>query len=209
MRRIDKLNEPMSLTQFKLNNLSLKYIDLANGHENVRIDIRQSCVNEQFFLCAYCCDRITTITSHNEHIIPQNSLLGNNLTLDYDNIVASCQTNNNCGHKKGNSLINLTPLMIECENEVIFQLNGKITHTTPRAQETINILNLRNKGLENKRKQVIDIILFEYVDDLNNLRLEEDYYLELIIEELSQVDISGKLEAFSPVIINVLRQFLE
>jgi hypothetical protein len=98
--------------------------------------------------------------------------------------------------------------MIECEDEIIFQLNGKMTHTTPRAQETINILNLRNKGLENKRKQVIDIILFEYVEDLDNLILEENYYLELIIKELSQVDNSGKLEAFSPVIINVLRRFL-
>lgn len=208
MRRIDKLNEPISLTQFKINNLGLKYIDLANGNENVRIDIRESCVNEQFFLCAYCCDRITATSSHNEHIIPQNSVLGENLTLDYNNIVASCQSNNNCGHKKDNNLINLTPLMIECENEIIFQLNGRMSHTTPRAQETINILNLRNRGLENKRKQVIDIILFEYVEDLNNLNLEENYYLELIIEELSEVDISGKLEAFSPIIINVLRQFL-
>ena len=105
MRRIDKLNEPISLTQFKINNLGLKYIDLANGNENVRIDIRESCVNEQFFLCAYCCDRITATSSHNEHIIPQNSVLGENLTLDYNNIVASCQSNNNCGHKKDNNLI--------------------------------------------------------------------------------------------------------
>jgi uncharacterized protein (TIGR02646 family) len=208
MRKIDKSNEPTSLAQFRINNLGLKYIDLANGNENIRIDIRESCVNEQFFLCAYCCDRITITSSHNEHIIPQNSALGQNLTLDYNNIVASCQSIINCGHKKDNNLINLTPLMIECEDEIIFQLNGKMTHTTPRAQETINRLNLRNRGLENKRKQVIDIILFEYVEDLDNLNLEENYYLELIIAELSQVDNSGKLEAFSPVIINVLRQFL-
>lgn len=208
MRKIDKINEPISLTQFKIDNPTLKYADLENGYQNIRIDIRNSCISEQFFLCAYCCDRIILNTCHNEHIIPQNSLLGENLTLDYTyNIVASCQSINHCGHKKDNNLIDLTPLMIECETEIIFQLNGKMTHNSPRAQNTINILGLRNKALENKRKQVIDIVLFDYVDDLENLSLEENYYLELIIEELNQPN-DGKLEAFSPVITNVLRQFI-
>jgi uncharacterized protein (TIGR02646 family) len=208
MRRINKGGEPNSLTVFKVNNPTLGYSDLNNGNESIRVDIRTSCIVEQFFLCAYCCNRITLDSSHNEHIVSQNSIIGRTLTLDFNNIVASCESKKNCGHKKANDIIALTPLMNECETEIIYQLNGKMRHTTPRAQSTINTLYLRNNALVNTRKQIIDLVLFEYVDDITNLILEDDYYLQLIIDEISQPDNQGKLEAFSPVIVNVLRQFI-
>jgi len=209
MRKIEKLNEPVSLTQFKIDNPHLSYSDLANGNENIRIDIRNSCLNEQYFLCAYCCDRIDLNSSHNEHITPQKSISGNDFTLYYNqNIVASCQSTKNCGHHKANNIIDLTPLMLECENEIVYQLNGKMTHTKPRAQDAITKLNLRNKVLEHKRKVIIDAVLFDYVDDLELLSIEENYFLELIIVELTKSDNRGKLEAFSPVLINVLKQFI-
>lgn len=208
MKRINKRGEPNSLTIFKVNNPTLKYSDLSDGNENIRVDIRKSCIAEQFFLCAYCCNRISINTSHNEHIVSQNSIPGRNLTLEYNNIITSCESKKHCGHKKGNDVIALTPLMVECETEVIYQLNGKMRHSTPRAQSTIDTLQLRNNALANTRKQIIDLVLFEYVDDLIDLNLEEDYYLQLIIDEISQPDIDGKLEAFSPVIANVLRQFI-
>lgn len=208
MKKINKRNEPQSLTDFKNSFPMLKYENLTPGYEQVRIDIRNSCIGEQFFLCAYCCNRITISDSHNDHIIPQSDTIGANLTLNYENIVASCQASNHCGHKKGEHKISVTPLMDCCESDIIYQLNGKMTHRNPNAQSTINILNLRDRGLNNKRKNIIDLILFQYVEDLNNMVLEDPEYLKMIIDEISQVDQHGKLEAFSPVIINVLRQFL-
>jgi hypothetical protein len=98
--------------------------------------------------------------------------------------------------------------MIECELEIVYLLNGKMTHKNQRSQATINTLNLRARSLESKRKQVIDLILFTYVDDLVDLALEENYYLESIIEELVKPDSNGKLEAFSPVIVNVIKHFI-
>lgn len=207
MRRIIKDIEPQSLTDFKINNPTLKYQDLVGGYENVRIDIRTSCLIEQYYLCAYCCDLITINDSHNEHIIPQSHATGENLTLDFNNIVASCQSNNHCGHKKQNQLIDTTPLVSNCETDIIYQLNGKITHKNPSSQKTINVLNLRDGGLTYKRKSIIDIILFEYVDDLDNLSLEDSEYLEMIIQEIS-IPTNGKLEAFVPVVISALRNFL-
>ena len=209
MKKINKNPEPISLTNFKINNSSLKYLDLNIGFQDIRIDVRTNCLIDQFYLCGYCCNRIDEKTCHNEHIIPQNSVEGENLTLDFDNnIIASCNASLHCGHKKDNNKIDLTPLMTECESEIIYQLNGKMTHTTPRAQATITTLGIRNKSLENKRKQIIDLILFEYVDDLSNLNIEEDYYLELIIDELSKPNVDGRLEAFVPVITNVIRQYI-
>lgn len=208
MKRINKTNEPISLTNFKINNPTLFYSDLTNGNVIVRQDIRESCVREQYFLCAYCCDRININSCHNEHIIPQTSTLGQNLTLDYINIVASCESKKHCGHKKKNQLINLSPLNLNCENDIVYQLNGKMTHRTPDAQQTISVLNLRNPGLVYKRKTIIDLILFEYVDDLSDLKIENREYLEDIIDELSNPDATGQLEAFSPVIVNVIRQVM-
>ncbi len=208
MRRITKGEEPQSLINFKRDFPHLKYEDLKNHSVSVRVDIRDSCLIEQYYLCAYCCNRITVNDSHNEHIVPQSNVEGQNLTLDYSNIVASCQSSNHCGHKKKEDLISLTPLDINCESDIIYQLNGKMTHRNQNAQSTINVLNLRDKGLTRKRKELIDIILFEYVEDLSNLALEESYYLQLIIDEISQPNDEGKLEAFSPIIVNVLKQFL-
>lgn len=208
MKRINKTDEPISLTNFKINNPNSIYSDLENGNVIIRQDIRESCVREQYFLCAYCCDRIDFISCHNEHIIPQTSPVGRNLTLDYNNIVASCESKKHCGHKKENNIINITPLLTSCETEIVYKLNGKMTHRSQNSQSTINILNLRDRGLVNKRKNVIDIILFQYVEDLSELALENSEYLEMIIEEILQPDADGKLEAFTPVIKNVLKQFL-
>lgn len=209
MKRINKNIEPISLTNYKINNPTSNYSDLANGNVIVRQNIRESCVIEQNYLCAYCCDRIDLNSCHNEHIVPQNSTQGVNLTLDYNNIVASCESKKHCGHKKDNNIINITPLLASCETEIVYQLNGKMTHKSQNAQSTINILNLRDRGLVNKRKNVIDIILFQYVDDLSELALEDGEYLEMIIEEIMNPDMEGKLEAFTPVIQNVLKNFLE
>jgi uncharacterized protein (TIGR02646 family) len=208
MRKIIKNTEPESLTNFKTTFPLLKYRDLVGIHSQVRVDIRSSCISDQYHLCAYCCDRITLNSSHNDHIISQKSTEGESLTLNYLNIVASCQSKNSCGHKKNNQVINITPLMDNCERDIIYLLNGKMTHKSQDAQRTISVLNLRNKGLENKRKNVIDLILFNYVDELTSLSLEEPEYLELIIEDITKPSHEGKLEAFVPIIVNVLRGFL-
>lgn len=209
MRKINKGAEPIALSNFKTNNPSLKYSDLNVGYESVRVDIRIACLNEQCYLCGYCCNLINERNSHNEHIIPQKSVLGENVTLDFqNNIIVPCNATFHCGHKKDNNIIELTPLMIECESEIVYQLNGKMRHTSQRGQATITTLNLRLRALENKRKQIIDSVLFNYVDDLANLALEEDDYLKLIIEEISMPNDEGKLEAFSPVIVNVISQFI-
>ncbi len=209
MRRINKGLEPNSLTQLRISKPNYRYKDLIGPHGNIRVDIRQSCINEQFSLCAYCCDRIDNTSSHNEHIIPQKDPTGENLTLEYTNIVASCESKKHCGHFKKKNIIPLTPLMNTCEVDIIYQLNGKMTHRTPNAQQTIGILNLRNSALSEKRKKIIDLIIFEYVGDLREMALEDAEFLEIIIDELKTPDDDGKLEAFAPIVVNVLKQFIE
>ncbi|MDJ0620645.1 MAG: hypothetical protein QNJ63_28580 [Calothrix sp. MO_192.B10] len=93
MRTISKGAEPSSLTAWKRKKSHGRYNQLTEG---VRRDIRDHALKEQYYLCAYCCQRIQDIEAcHNEHIEAQN--LNPGRTLDFTNIVASCNTSNQCG----------------------------------------------------------------------------------------------------------------
>lgn len=71
MRRISKRNdyEPASLTQWKRQNKHKKYADLTS---EIRTEIREELLEEQFYLCGHCCQQIKSVHDcHNEHIEPQ------------------------------------------------------------------------------------------------------------------------------------------
>lgn len=211
MRKIDKGNEPDSLSTFKRTNPYSRYGDLS---EVERQDIRKACTKEQFHLCAYCCQAITgnNADSMNEHVEAQN--LAPNRTLDFSNLVASCKTSKQCDSAHGSQPLPLTPLMQECEKELRFKRSGRVEGLTDRAKLSIRVLNLgdtedNNKSLIEKRKQLVDVlILSKYSSNLDSLTMEDDIgLLEELINELVQPK-KGKLEPFSPVLVNILREHL-
>lgn len=209
MKKINKGREPITLTAFKLANPQANYKSLSDVE---RQDIRQSCSSEQFFLCAYCCQKIsaTNQDTMNEHVEARR--LAPNRSLDFSNIVASCTTPRQCDSSHDSQPLPLTPLMPECETEFRFKLSGRVEGLSGRAREAIRVLNLgdteaNNKGLIEKRKQLVEtLILLHYGPDLHQLATEDDSeLLQMMIDELSQSQ-QGKLEAFSPVLVNILKQ---
>lgn len=199
MRKIDKPIgfEPSSLSKFKRGNKQSNYRNLT---DEVRQDIRKACTTEQFYLCAYCCKRISgdSRDTMNEHVIARN--LAPNRDLDYTNIVASCTTPNQCDNAHGSQPLPLTPFDAECETALKFKISGRVTGLTDDARDTIRVLNLDNKSLREQRKIFIDTILFTYGEDA----IEDDDLINIMIDELAQPK-KGRLEAFSPVIVNALR----
>ena len=199
MRKIDKPIgfEPSSLSKFRRSNNQSNYRNLT---DEVRQDIRKACTREQFYLCAYCCKRISgdSRDTMNEHVIARN--LAPNRDLDYTNIVASCTTPNQCDNAHGSQPLPLTPFDTACETALKFKISGRVTGLTDDARETIRVLNLDNKSLTAQRKIFIDTILFTYGEDA----IEDDDLINIMIDELEQ-PIEGKLEAFTPVIINALK----
>ncbi|EKG31476.1 hypothetical protein Pav631_3185 [Pseudomonas avellanae BPIC 631] len=198
------------LEKWKRANKGKKYTDLV-GREDIKDAIRHACVTEQHGLCAYCCCRITTEkdSACNEHVEAQH--LAPNRTLDFGNIVASCTKPGRCDDAHGHQPLPLTPLMIECEKELQFELSGLVAGTTPRARECIKVLNLgdtrkSNKGLIEERKKMIDALLLSYGVDPAEPVVEEDGILDLLIEDMVRVDIQKELQAFSPVLVNVIRR---
>lgn len=202
MRKIVKGNEPPELSSWKRHNPNGEYKDLNHVERQA---IRDSCLKEQYYLCAYCCQRINDQNSHNEHIEAQH--IASNKKLNFNNIVASCNKPNQCGKAHGVKMIPLTPLMPECETELEFNLSGRVKGLTPRATDTIDILNLDNKELIYTRKQLLYELIFTHGEHPEELQLLDDDLLQILMEEISQAE-DGQLEAFAPILENILRQLL-
>ena len=208
MREISKRDEPALLTAWKHVNPHARYRDLPARE---RREIRITCIAEQFGLCAYCCQSIGVDAAHNEHVDAQDT--APNRTLDCSNIVASCQTPNQCGHGRGTQFLPLTPLMAECETELKFYLSGRVEGLTERAKTSISALNLgdtqeSNRGLIGRRKALVEAILFSECIDPAGLAAEDDDLLAMLMDNLLTPDDGQRLQAFSPVLVNVIRHYL-
>ncbi|EJN35161.1 TIGR02646 family protein [Pseudomonas sp. GM78] len=203
MRKIDKGKEPGSLTSFKRSNRTLAYRDLPPQE---RQSIRSSCISEQYGLCAYCCQSITVDNAHNEHLEAQDS--APNRTLEFSNIVASCQRPQQCGHGRKTRQLPLTPLMAECETELKFYLSGLVEGQTERARVSIEALNLGNRGLVGARKQMLDLLMFNLSNQPAELQFEEEETLAMFLDDLKTPDPAQRLQPFSPVLVNVIHHLL-
>lgn len=169
---------------------------------------------EQYYLCAYCCDRISGSLNDtvNEHV--EARACAPRRSLDPGNIVASCKTSGQCDSAHKNQALPLTPLMPECETELRFKFSGRVEGLTERAIEAIRVLNLgdnrgSNKALIAKRKYLVDALIWSnYEEDPNNLALEDDCeLLEMLVADL-QTPQDGKLEPFAPVLVNIVRNLI-
>lgn len=210
MRKITKgiHPEPESLANFKRTNRTATYADL---NETERTDIRLVCLKEQHYLCAYCCKEISGENHDcmNEHVEARR--IAPARSLDFTNIVSSCTTPGQCDASHGSQPLPLTPFMSECETELEFTLSGKVRGLTDRAKETIRVLNLgdelqNNRSLIEQRKQFIQSIMFSNGIDPED-GLDDDELLEMVINDISTPK-NGKLEAFAPVVVNVLKQWV-
>lgn len=205
MRKITKGDEPAVLTQWKRTNPRGRYTDLSHEERN---SIRQACIEEQYGLCAYCCNTITITNAHNEHVEAQR--IAPNRTVDYSNIVASCNRTQQCGDSHAHQALPLTSLMDECETEVKFYLSGRVEGLSARATTSIQVLNLgdsreKNRALFNDRRDILSTLLFNNLMDREDINIENIDLLNILAEELQQPDVNRRLKPFSPVLVNVIR----
>lgn len=209
MRKIEKLDECKEVAQWKKKNPTGKYSEID---DLTRRAIRTCLLTEQYGLCAYCCQIISSIDDcHNEHLKPQAT--HNAETLAHTNMVASCNAKRQCGDAHSSRNLPITPLMDECETELVFKLSGRVEGTSDRGRETIRVLNLgdkndTNKALVAKRKQLCDALLWTRCGNgFDDLCHEDTDLLRIIIEDISEPK-GNKLDSFSPVLANMLKQYL-
>ena len=103
--------------------------------------------------------------------------------------------------------------MAECEYELKFYLTGRVTGKTERANVAIEALNLghtdqSNRGLIGRRKAMVDTLIYDLGAHPEGLQFEDEELLRLAVDDLETPDAEQRLQAFSPVLINVIRHFL-
>ncbi len=153
---INKQQEPEFLIEFKKKYPKKDYD--SDEFFQYRSVLNESLRREQRGLCAYCCSRIEQGKSHNEHLEPRHpGTYISKRTLDYTNIVASCNNQNTCGKRRENAYNPdkfIVPTNPECENIFDYHLDGIIEGD----EYTIDLLNLNDSLLVQARKSVVKIL---------------------------------------------------
>lgn len=163
MKYIQKSTPPESLETYKTH----EDASFTRLPSEIKKQLKLQLIAEQGGLCCYCDDRITYDTSNIEHFLPKDIALYPELQLEYNNLLSSClggqierQTNRgfplSCDAKKRNRTIPISPTDPSCESQFIYDEDGNIYGLTKDAQFTIQILNLNNEVIKNRRKAAID-----------------------------------------------------
>ena len=149
--------------------------------ENIRPKLREYILlEEQNLLCAYCEREIddNPENSNIDHFRLKAGHLFPEKTLDYNNMLVSCNTEGRCSKYKDkhiklkdeyNNIIN--PITENPDDFFDYLLTGKIIaiDKNPKAEFTMNIFQLNHQALIRQRKDIADTL--EHMD----LSLEEIY----------------------------------
>jgi uncharacterized protein (TIGR02646 family) len=182
MRQISGPAIPNILTEWREGTPGVGY---GNMPAAVRDHVKGSLIDEQRCLCAYTGLRITMLTSHIEHLLPQD-YCSNGEDLVYNNMVA-CYPSPGAfapfgAVKKRNwpspseQYLFVSPRSSSCESRFTFTLNGKITAAKANdnaARETIRRLALDHKALDRYRKEAIGATLEKRGHGPASLRLTD------------------------------------
>lgn len=169
MQYIDKkLTMPIDVENWIKKNKP-KTWDLSQDYYDGYVLLREQLRQEQKGLC-YCC-QILEKQATVEHLKSRSKFP--QLTFDYQNLLLSCKESNQCDDAKGSDELDLTPLMVECDTEIALKTNGELKpdDDSERAKQAINLLNLNNLDLRQRREQAIKD-LFNIDKDLNKENLE-------------------------------------
>ncbi len=167
MKYIIKGTEPDSFKDWKSSG-DKKYNDLINP---IKSDVKKSLLVEQGYICCYCEQKISSDSSHIEHLKPKDRDKFPELQLDYTNMLCSCQKQlakgepRHCGNSKDNKTILIYPLQNYCEIKFKYGFNGSIEHIDEVSKETINHLQLDIDKLNDLRKNAIEPFIFDISDE--------------------------------------------
>lgn len=218
MRYIQKTpgHEPSELTDFKAaanEDWTPTYDKLTSLEKEA---IRRALLLEQGYICCYCGSRIGEVKAdcHVEHLLTQKARP--DLALDFANMLGSCQpaptpgmprpVPEHCGHKRGTTTLDVTPLMPDCESYFEFRSSGEILAVNDEArrgpaERTIKALGLHVDKLRAARAAAIAAAL----EGLEDLTAEE---APRILAMYQEAGADGRLTPYCFAIAAVLRLYL-
>lgn len=207
MKYIKKFAPPEALEEYK-NREGASYKKLPSS---IKKQLKIQLLQEQGGICCYCGDRITYTDSNIEHFLPKDDSLFPELQLEYSNLLSSClggqvdrQTNKrfplSCNAKKNNKIVPVSPTDPQCEKQFIYDDDGNIYGLTDNARSAIQILNLNNEVIKNRRKAAIDA----YMD----LELSSEEEWENEVSYVLQRDQNGMFKPYCFAVAYCIRNSL-
>lgn len=187
MRYINERNrEPQELSEYRDTTPDATYDDLRCKEQ-----IRQSLVNEQGYICAYCMGKIDVNDSTIEHYIsqkrhkdsPYSEEEHKKQSLLYSNMYGVCINNaKHCDKKRGNIPINiLDPHHDSCEELITYNLDGEIIpagRDKEKVQTDIDLLGLNCKHLKKGRVAAMDEVWDRFRIDFSKETWSKKLFLE-------------------------------
>ena len=219
--RKNKDNEPVEFQDWKTQNLSLdwqnqaaKYWKELQSETAVFKKLQEALLKEQGYLCCYCCvsisnqntelvrDQVKRISI--EHHQEKTNFPAN--TFDFENLLASCNSQGSCNLKRNNQVLILNPCHEEITKQVFLERNGKnikLKSLDNTFENEINeVLNLNHSGLLAARRQMVAQVLQE----INDLTDQGKNGVEIKSELLAKYENveNGKYQTFAFVAIWVI-----
>jgi uncharacterized protein (TIGR02646 family) len=170
-----KGDEPLGFKRWRQQNRTANWRDFSGS--DVYQALRRTLIEQQVQMCCYCeVALIEAIDAHIEHLEDKDR--SPEKTFDFNNLLASCQHNDCCGHQKGARYFTdmVTPLQSNCQSRFIYTGNGEIIPTDENDQfayATIDLLGLNCNRLKDRRKSIVNALDPAYTDS-EFLRLSLD-----------------------------------
>ncbi len=191
MRYINKRNkEPKELIEYR-RTPGVAYDDLGGDRKSI---IRDSLLDEQGYICAYCMGKIDNESCTIEHYISQSRHPDSpysegehrQQSLLYSNMLGVCINNaEHCDKKRGNIPLEiLNPHDPSCEELITYEFDGRIVpagREINKVEKDINTLGLGSDKLAKLRKTVWD----EVWERFNKEHEKKEWTKELFLEYAS------------------------
>lgn len=212
MIHIKKSTQPKKFQEFKQQNPQAHFDDML---PDIKAILRQSLLEEQGYLCAYCmskiCDKVKI--EHYEPRNPQNE-------LDYSNLLAVCTGNSagnqrehqHCDTKKGNKHLHVNPQNIDHIKQISYRSDGTIyARDNADFNADLNLtLNLNDDYgyLKANRKRALDVLKMNIRKIFAN-KSADRAYLEKLLNFYGNTDENGKRAGYGGIIIDYLVKYLK
>lgn len=156
MRQITGRTEPSTFINWKKKNINNEWEDFSGSEEYNKL--RKQLIKQQDKMCCYCEIALKEdINAHIEHIQAKHHYPQKR--FDFENLYASCQHQDSCGHEKGSSnFANMILPNMDCQSYFTYTRNGKIIPAKEgdaNSQKTIDLLGLNCKRLKRGRESII------------------------------------------------------